>query len=128
MLEPVVQSLLGITGNLLDKKELWFCIKMIIRTIDKMYIFSSTECADGATSYYKEFTYNNKRVIISNNVRIYVHRGKLIKFSSFSYFCAYPNIKFSNKKNSLPFYSYKLEPCFSDHHPIKIWQTILLPL
>ena len=38
-----------------------------------MYIFSSTECADGATSYYKEFTYNNKRVIISNNVRIYVH-------------------------------------------------------
>merc|ERR1712227_818277 len=30
--------------------------------------YSSTECADGATSYYKEFTYNNKRVIISNNI------------------------------------------------------------
>ena len=86
MLEPVVQSLLGIIGNILDKNELWFCIKIIIRTIDEKYICSSTECADGASSYYKEFTYNNKRVIISNNVRIYVHRGKLIKFSSFSYF------------------------------------------
>ena len=31
--------------------------------------YSDTECGDGATSYYKEFIYNNKRVIISNNVR-----------------------------------------------------------
>ena len=89
MLEPVVQSLLGIIGNILDKNETFYKDdnnNHSIETIDKTDIFSSTECADGATSYYKEFTYNNKRVIISNNVRIYVHRGKLIKFSSFSYF------------------------------------------
>ena len=30
--------------------------------------FSSTECGDSATSYYKEFTYNGKRVVITNNV------------------------------------------------------------
>ena len=37
-------------------------------------------------------------------------------------------IKFSNKINSLPFYSYKLELCVSDHHPMKMWQTIFLLL
>ena len=74
MLEPVVQSLLGIIGNILDKNETFYKDDNNgIETIDKTDIFSSTECADGATSYYKEFTYNNKRVIISNNVRIYVH-------------------------------------------------------
>ena len=31
--------------------------------------FSETDCGDTATSYYKEIIYNNKRVIISNNVR-----------------------------------------------------------
>ena len=31
--------------------------------------FSTTECGDTATSYFKEFTYNNKRVLISNNVK-----------------------------------------------------------
>ena len=31
--------------------------------------YSDTECGDNAASYYKEFIYNNKRVIISNNVR-----------------------------------------------------------
>ena len=31
--------------------------------------YSETECGDTATSYYREFIYNNKRVIISNNVR-----------------------------------------------------------
>ena len=31
--------------------------------------FSETDCGDSATSYYREFVYNNKRVIISNNVR-----------------------------------------------------------
>jgi len=30
--------------------------------------FSTTECGDSASSYYKEFTYNGKRVIISNNI------------------------------------------------------------
>jgi len=30
--------------------------------------FSTSECGDSATSYYKEFIYNNKRVIISNNI------------------------------------------------------------
>ena len=31
--------------------------------------FSTTECGDSATSYFREFTYNNKRVLISNNVK-----------------------------------------------------------
>ena len=31
--------------------------------------YSASECGDSATSYFKEFTYNNKRVLISNNVR-----------------------------------------------------------
>ena len=31
--------------------------------------YSETECGDGATSYYKEVIYNNKRVVISNNVK-----------------------------------------------------------
>ena len=31
--------------------------------------FSETDCGDTASSYYKEVIYNNKRVIISNNVR-----------------------------------------------------------
>ena len=30
--------------------------------------FSSSECGDSASSYYKEFTYNGKRVVITNNV------------------------------------------------------------
>ena len=30
--------------------------------------FSTTECGDSATSYFREFTYNDKRVLISNNV------------------------------------------------------------
>lgn len=30
--------------------------------------FSTSECGDSATSYYKEFAYNGKRVIISNNI------------------------------------------------------------
>ena len=31
--------------------------------------FSETDCGDTASSYYREVIYNNKRVIISNNVR-----------------------------------------------------------
>ena len=31
--------------------------------------YSDTVCGDSAVSYYKEFIYNNKRVIVSNNVR-----------------------------------------------------------
>ena len=31
--------------------------------------YSATECGDSATSYFKEFTYNNKRVLVTNNVR-----------------------------------------------------------
>jgi len=30
--------------------------------------YSDTVCGDNAVSYYKEFTYNNKRVIVSNNI------------------------------------------------------------
>ena len=30
--------------------------------------YSDTLCGDNAVSYYKEFLYNDKRVIISNNV------------------------------------------------------------
>lgn len=30
--------------------------------------YSASECGDSATSYFKEFTYNNKRVLISNNI------------------------------------------------------------
>ena len=30
--------------------------------------YSDTLCGDNAVSYYKEFIYNNQRVIISNNV------------------------------------------------------------
>ena len=30
--------------------------------------FDTSVCGDAASSYYKEFTYNGKRVIISNNV------------------------------------------------------------
>ena len=30
--------------------------------------YSNTVCGDNAVSYYKEFFYNDKRVIISNNV------------------------------------------------------------
>jgi len=30
--------------------------------------YSATACGDSATSYYKEFIYNNKRVIVSNNI------------------------------------------------------------
>merc|ERR1719400_2332706 len=29
---------------------------------------TTDECGDAATSYYKEFIYNGKRVIISNNI------------------------------------------------------------
>jgi hypothetical protein len=32
--------------------------------------YSDTVCGDSAVSYYKEFIYNNKRVIVSNNVSI----------------------------------------------------------
>ena len=31
-------------------------------------VSSSTTCGDDATSYYKEITYNGKRVLISNQV------------------------------------------------------------
>ena len=30
---------------------------------------TTDECGDAATSYYKEFVYNGKRVIVSNNVK-----------------------------------------------------------
>ena len=30
---------------------------------------TTDECGDAATSYYKEFIYNGKRVIVSNNVK-----------------------------------------------------------
>merc|ERR1719295_213770 len=30
--------------------------------------YSDSECGDNAVSYYKEFIYNNKRIIISNNI------------------------------------------------------------
>ena len=30
--------------------------------------YSATQCGDSATSYFKEFTYNNKRVLVTNNV------------------------------------------------------------
>ena len=33
---------------------------------------TTDECGDAATSYYKEFIYNGKRVIVSNNVSVIV--------------------------------------------------------
>lgn len=33
---------------------------------------TTDECGDAATSYYKEFMYNGKRVIVSNNVKLIV--------------------------------------------------------
>ena len=35
--------------------------------------FSETDCGDTASSYYKEVIYNNKRVVISNNVSAVSH-------------------------------------------------------
>ena len=35
--------------------------------------YSEAECGDSATSYYKEVIYNNKRVVISNNVSAVSH-------------------------------------------------------
>ena len=32
--------------------------------------YSASECGDSASSYFKEFTYNNKRVLVTNNVRL----------------------------------------------------------
>ena len=32
--------------------------------------YSETLCGDNAVSYYKEFIYNNKRVVVANNVSI----------------------------------------------------------
>ena len=33
--------------------------------------YSASECGDSATSYFKEFTYNNKRVLVTNNVSLF---------------------------------------------------------
>ena len=35
---------------------------------------TTDECGDAATSYYKEFVYNGKRVIISNNVKTPINK------------------------------------------------------
>ena len=50
--------------------------------------FSTTECGDSASSYFREFTYNNKRVLISNNVS--------------SIFCPLPPVIFPPRSRTTP--------------------------
>ena len=43
---------------------------------------TTDECGDAATSYYKEFIYNGKRVIVSNNVNFVSSVGSSLCYNA----------------------------------------------